>query len=222
MRRLQQLLSASPARPLSQCFTTNKSLPRFLSTPNPISASQSHPLGPQTSNPNPPLRHLSTTSAQNNHPSSPFRLTSTPTPTPTSERLSSAATPDDPIPNTNSDAPYINPNTGEYHSPYKPKRAWPPDMSKLSPKHQFRLERKYRRRAALKYARPKWTKATKLVQWGGIGFVLLYALLFMEWDDRGGKPIEEIRKYIFGSIKEAFSAPPAPASMRRPEGSVRE
>ena len=42
-------------------------------------------------------------------------------------------------------------------------------MSKLSPKHQFRLERKYRRRAALKYARPKWTKATKLVQWGSIG-----------------------------------------------------
>lgn len=57
----------------------------------------------------------------------------------------------------------------EYYSPYKPKRQWPPDMTKLSPKHQFRLERKYRRRAALKFARPKWTKATKLVQWGVIG-----------------------------------------------------
>jgi hypothetical protein len=42
-------------------------------------------------------------------------------------------------------------------------------MSKLSPKHQFRLERKYRRRAMLKYARPKWVKATKLAQWGVIG-----------------------------------------------------
>ena len=55
-----------------------------------------------------------------------------------------------------------------YYSPYKPKRQWPPDMSKLSPKHQFRLERKYRRRAALKYARPKWVKMTKIVQWGAI------------------------------------------------------
>lgn len=42
-------------------------------------------------------------------------------------------------------------------------------MSKLSPKHQFRLERKYRRRAALKFARPKWVKTTKLIQWGVIG-----------------------------------------------------
>ena len=58
---------------------------------------------------------------------------------------------------------------GEYYSPYQPKRQWPPDMTKLSPKHQFRLERKYRRRAALKYARPKWTKLTKLAQWGAIG-----------------------------------------------------
>jgi hypothetical protein len=42
-------------------------------------------------------------------------------------------------------------------------------MSKLSPKHQFRLERKYRRRAALKYARPKFIKTVTLVQWGVIG-----------------------------------------------------
>lgn len=56
----------------------------------------------------------------------------------------------------------------DYYSPYKPKRQWPPDMAKLSPKHQFRLERKYRRRAALKFARPKWVKGTKLVQWGMI------------------------------------------------------
>lgn len=42
-------------------------------------------------------------------------------------------------------------------------------MSKLSPKHQFRLERKYRRRAALKYARPKFMKAVLLGQWVVIG-----------------------------------------------------
>jgi hypothetical protein len=42
-------------------------------------------------------------------------------------------------------------------------------MSKLSPKHQFRLERKYRRRAALKYARPKFIKAVTIGQWVIIG-----------------------------------------------------
>ena len=61
-----------------------------------------------------------------------------------------------------------NPNDA-YYSPYKPKRQWPPDMSKLSPKHQFRLERKYRRRAALKYARPKFIKIVTLSQWAIIG-----------------------------------------------------
>ncbi|KAJ5815151.1 hypothetical protein N7474_006928 [Penicillium riverlandense] len=42
-------------------------------------------------------------------------------------------------------------------------------MSKLSQKHQFRLERKYRRRAALKYARPKFIKGVTLAQWVIIG-----------------------------------------------------
>lgn len=57
----------------------------------------------------------------------------------------------------------------DYYSAYPPKRQWPPDMSKLSPKHQFRMERKYRRRAALKYARPKFIKGVTLAQWIVIG-----------------------------------------------------
>ncbi|OJJ49048.1 hypothetical protein ASPZODRAFT_53445, partial [Penicilliopsis zonata CBS 506.65] len=101
-----------------------------------------------------------------------------------------------------------------YYSPHKPKRLWPPDMSKLSPKHQFRLERKYRRRAALKYARPKWMKATKLAQWWVIGFILVYAVLFMEWDAKGG-PFDEIRDSIFAGFKAVFSTPPPPAPTRR-------
>lgn len=51
-------------------------------------------------------------------------------------------------------------------NPYKAQRLWPPDFDKLHPKHQFRLERRYRRRAKLKYTRPQWTKAVKLTQWG--------------------------------------------------------
>jgi hypothetical protein len=58
--------------------------------------------------------------------------------------------------------PYI------YTNPYKAKRLWPPDFSKISPKHQFRLERRYKRRAKLKWARPRWTKAVKIAQTGSI------------------------------------------------------
>lgn len=68
-------------------------------------------------------------------------------------------------------------NDDAYYSPHKPKRQWPPDMSKLSPKHQFRLERKYRRRAALKYARPKFIKTVTLVQWGVIGCEYSFLLI---------------------------------------------
>lgn len=51
-------------------------------------------------------------------------------------------------------------------------------MSKLSPKHQFRLERKYRRRAALKYARPKFMKGVTIAQWAVIGCEYLVSV----WD----------------------------------------
>ena len=52
------------------------------------------------------------------------------------------------------------------NNPYRAKKVWPPDFSKLSTKYQFKLERKYRRRAKLAWARPRWTKFTKLTQWG--------------------------------------------------------
>ncbi|OJD27587.1 hypothetical protein ACJ73_01026 [Blastomyces percursus] len=68
-----------------------------------------------------------------------------------------------------------NPST-VYINTHRAKRIWPPDMSKLSPKQQFRLERKYRRRAKLKWARPTWTKWTKLVQWAIIACMLPVSL----------------------------------------------
>ncbi|KAJ5168391.1 uncharacterized protein N7482_003985 [Penicillium canariense] len=106
-----------------------------------------------------------------------------------------------------------NPND-EYYSPYKPKRQWPPDMSKLSPKHQFRLERKYRRRAALKYARPKFIKAVTLAQWMIIGFVVIYAVLFMQWDTKD-TPFDGIRESVFAGVKAVFSSPPSPGPVKR-------
>lgn len=56
-----------------------------------------------------------------------------------------------------------------HFNPYKTKKTWPPDFSKLSQRYQLRLERKYRRRMKLKFARPVWTKATILLQWGAAG-----------------------------------------------------
>ncbi|KAL4921669.1 hypothetical protein BDW62DRAFT_174203 [Aspergillus aurantiobrunneus] len=200
MHRLPKTLAsaASPARSIpsySPLTITSRLQPR-----SPFS----HKLQIQ-----PCYRSFSHTSpVSNTNTNSPFRRSSSPPP---------------PQPPTADPEVEIPANEGEYYSPYQPKRQWPPDMSKLSPKHQFRLERKYRRRAALKYARPKWNKATTLVQWGAIGFVLLYALLFMEWDEKGGGSlIEDLRAYIFGAFKGAFSAPPPPTSMRRSEESARE
>ncbi|RDW75759.1 hypothetical protein BP5796_06580 [Coleophoma crateriformis] len=86
-----------------------------------------------------------------------------------------------------------------YSSPYKAKRLWPPDFSKLSPKHQFRLERRYKRRAKLKWARPRWTKAVKIVQMSSILFVAVYGVLFLDWNQPTEKqPFQDIRKWFFG------------------------
>ena len=51
-------------------------------------------------------------------------------------------------------------------NPHRAQKTWPPDFTKMHPKHQFRLERKYRRRSKLKFARPRWVKGVKLAQWG--------------------------------------------------------
>lgn len=77
-------------------------------------------------------------------------------------------------------------------NPYQCKKTWPPDFTKLSQKHQFRLERRYRRRAKLKWARPNWTKGVKLAQWGSIVFVCVYGVLFLDVGD-GGTPFDGVR-----------------------------
>ena len=72
-------------------------------------------------------------------------------------------------------------------NPYRSKRTWPPDFTKLSQKHQFRLERRYRRRTKLKWARPTWTKAVTLAQWGAIIFVVGYGTMYLEVE--GGRTV---------------------------------
>ncbi|KAL8826436.1 MAG: hypothetical protein Q9170_007404 [Blastenia crenularia] len=50
-------------------------------------------------------------------------------------------------------------------NPYKARKPWPPDFSKLDHKYQFRLERRYRRRTKLKWERPGWIRGVKLANW---------------------------------------------------------
>ncbi|KAI0431379.1 hypothetical protein F5Y09DRAFT_198885 [Xylaria sp. FL1042] len=66
-------------------------------------------------------------------------------------------TPPPPPPPSRPTNPYLN-------SRYKPKKVWPPDFSRLSAKEQFRLERRYKRRAKLATARPRWDKYVRLAQ----------------------------------------------------------
>ncbi|KAI4719597.1 hypothetical protein E4T48_04063 [Aureobasidium sp. EXF-10727] len=95
-------------------------------------------------------------------------------------------------------------------NPYKSKRTWPPDFTKLSQKHQFRLERRYRRRAKLKWARPTWTKFVKLSTWATISFVVVYGLLFMDIEE--GTVFGTIRDYYARATNDMFGtarrAPP--------------
>ncbi|MCJ1480460.1 hypothetical protein MMC06_000615 [Schaereria dolodes] len=91
------------------------------------------------------------------------------------------------LPNNAPDKLHVN--------PYKAQRLWPPDFSQIDTKHQFRLERRYRRRAKLKWARPRWTKAVKLAQWGSGIFVLGYGVLYMDWG-REHTPLRGIRKWF--------------------------
>lgn len=64
---------------------------------------------------------------------------------------------------------------------YTAKRPWPPDFSLLSKQHQFRLEKRYRRRCKLKWARPQLQKVVMLAQWGSALFVLGYGVFWADW-----------------------------------------
>ena len=85
-------------------------------------------------------------------------------------------------------APQASENTPRFpyniqNNPYQCKRQWPPDFTELSQKHQFQLERRYRRRSKLKYARPNWNKGVQLAQWGAILFVVTYGVFYLRVED---------------------------------------
>ncbi|KAI0972819.1 hypothetical protein F4678DRAFT_459676 [Xylaria arbuscula] len=96
--------------------------------------------------------------------------------------------------------PTLTPTTAPYaNNRYKPKKVWPPDFSKLSRKEQFRFERRYKRRVKLATARPRWDKFVRLAQLGSVTFVLVYTVLFMDWNTEK-QPFEGVRSRFWGAI----------------------
>ncbi|KAI0376382.1 hypothetical protein F5Y04DRAFT_211034 [Hypomontagnella monticulosa] len=93
----------------------------------------------------------------------------------------------------------MTPLTGIYNSRYKPKKVWPPDFSKLSEKEQFRFERRYKRRVKLATARPRWDKLVRLTQLFSVTFVLIYSVLFMDWNTEK-QPFQGVRDTVFGAF----------------------
>ncbi|CRK21375.1 hypothetical protein HYQ45_011177 [Verticillium longisporum] len=110
--------------------------------------------------------------------------------------------------------------TGNLH---QLRKVWPPDFTKLTPQAQLRFEKKYKRRVALKYARPRWNKAVKIVQLVTVT-VFVTVMFFSELDLFGQKyrASDEFQKHvksIFGAIDadkryERRSDAPAPPPAR--------
>ncbi|KAL1882340.1 hypothetical protein VTK73DRAFT_1899 [Phialemonium thermophilum] len=78
------------------------------------------------------------------------------------------------------------------YNPYKTKKVWPPDFSKLSPQEQLRFEKRFKRRVQLATARPRWNKMIKLIQLFSTTSIVVYCVLFMDWKT-DHQPFQEIR-----------------------------
>jgi hypothetical protein len=95
---------------------------------------------------------------------------------------------------------------------YHPRTIWPPDFNSLSAKESFRFERKFRKRAKLKWARPLWNKSLVLIQWFAISSVLVYAVLYLDYsggiegreNQRDPGPLKSIRDWWFGLGDRVF------------------
>ncbi|PHH53405.1 hypothetical protein CFIMG_001575RA [Ceratocystis fimbriata CBS 114723] len=70
---------------------------------------------------------------------------------------------------------------------YPAKKEWPPDFKQLTPQLQFRLEKKWKRRAQLASSSPAQTKRLKLLQYFAITFVIFYVFFFGELELWGQK-----------------------------------
>ncbi|KAK3623886.1 hypothetical protein LTR56_021342 [Elasticomyces elasticus] len=81
------------------------------------------------------------------------------------------------------------------NNPYTARHAWPPNFTLLSERHKFRLERRYRRRTQLKWARPQWKKFVTLAQWASILWVCGYGVLYLDMGEKGTTVVDKLREW---------------------------
>ncbi|KAK5732972.1 hypothetical protein LTR17_010105 [Elasticomyces elasticus] len=81
------------------------------------------------------------------------------------------------------------------NNPYTARHAWPPNFILLSERHKFRLERRYRRRTQLKWARPQWKKFVTLAQWASILWVCGYGVLYLDMGEKGTTVVDKVREW---------------------------
>ncbi|KAK4948767.1 hypothetical protein LTR10_012772 [Elasticomyces elasticus] len=86
------------------------------------------------------------------------------------------------------------------NNPYRARKKWPPDFNTLDPKQQFHFEKTYRRRAALKWARPAWNKSIKILQHTLITFTLIYFVFICEPTHGQGTPFDGFRAWFFDKL----------------------
>ncbi|KIV97777.1 hypothetical protein PV10_01485 [Exophiala mesophila] len=93
------------------------------------------------------------------------------------------------------------------NNPYRARKQWPPDFRELDPKRQFHFEKTYRRRAALKWARPTWNKSIKILQQTMITMTILYFVFFLEPAHGEGTPFDGFRVWFFDKMKNLGQLP---------------
>ncbi|GKT44681.1 uncharacterized protein ColSpa_04862 [Colletotrichum spaethianum] len=95
-----------------------------------------------------------------------------------------------------------------FNNPYRTKKVWPPNFTNLPPQSQLRFEKKYKRRLALVYARPRWNKAVKLAQLATVLGFLGWTFFFSELEFFGKqyRPSEEITNsaHFYNQIRKRF------------------
>ena len=100
------------------------------------------------------------------------------------------------------DPDYVRARFMGHNNPYTSKTKWPPDFSRLSKLEQFRMEKAYRRRSKLKWARPTWNKWTKIVQNVLIYGTIFWWVFFLQMEDDGqniGTPFEAVSSPVLDS-----------------------
>ncbi|KIW94918.1 uncharacterized protein Z519_04897 [Cladophialophora bantiana CBS 173.52] len=93
------------------------------------------------------------------------------------------------------------------NNPYRARKKWPPDFRNLDPKQQFHFEKTYRRRAALKWARPRWNKAIKLLQQTLITATIVYFVFICEPSHGMGTPFDGFRMWFFDKLGKLGQLP---------------